>query len=595
MNLRQTEKEWILRQAPVHLSKEHINITAQQIGIPEEIIKFLAARGLDNEKEIKEFLVPSLSLLPRPTLMKGMTKAIDLLSEGLQSRKPITVYGDFDADGVTSTAVLSLFFAELNVPFQYYIPDRLKEGYGLNVEAVNKIYETCKPQQGGPGILVTADCGISDVGPVDAAKQLGFTVIITDHHRPPAELPPADAILNPLQPGCDFPYKNLAGVGVAFFLILGLRSRLTEIGHWTEDNIPNLKSYMDLVAIGTVADQMPITECNRIIVKAGLEIINRDRRIGLQKLLHNSNCKGAEVRAEDIAFRIAPRINAIGRIDSAGKAVELLMTDMLEDAEKLADELEKANTTRKEIEAAILTEATHMISSDTIETSNSLLLFQNDWHQGVLGIVASKLAETFNRPTILLTEFSRGNTLEHEYWVKGSGRSVEGLDIHAAVLACREILERFGGHEGAVGLTLSRDNIESFRQRFDQAVGEQLAKGPIVQSIMIDLEASLDILLDNKFLSAYALLAPFGNGNPEPIFCITGQKLSNPRQVGTNHLRFTIVKNGKYVDGVGFGFADCIPDAKNSLMDIAFHLKLNSFMGQNKWEMQAVALRPSLH
>jgi len=507
----------------------------------------------------------------------------------------MTVYGDFDADGVTATAVLSLFLAELNVPFQYYIPDRLKEGYGLNIEAVNKIYETCKQQQGGPGILVTADCGISDVGAVDAAKKLGFTVIITDHHRPPAELPQADAILNTLQPGCNFPYKNLAGVGVAFFLILGLRSKLIEIGHWPENKIPNLKSYMDLVAVGTVADQVPITECNRIIVKAGLEIINRNKRIGLQKLLHNSNCKGAAIRAEDIAFRIAPRINAIGRIDSAGKAVELLMTGTPEHAERLADELEQANTTRKEIEAEIFAEAKHLVSADTFETPNSLLLFQSNWHQGVLGIVASKLAETFNRPTILLTEHSRVNNQGHENMVKGSGRSVEGLDIHAAVLACREMLVRFGGHEGAVGLTLSRENVELFRQRFDQAVGEQLAKGPAIQSIMIDLEANLDILLDKKFLSAYTLLAPFGNGNPEPVFCMTGQKLSNPRLVGSNHLRFTIFENGKYMDGIAFGFADLMQDVKNSLMDIAFHLKLNSFQGQNKWEMQAVALRPSVH
>ena len=589
---RQPETEWILRPFPKDISREQIEKTAETAGIPEQIVRFLAARGYVRESDIKEYLSPSLGKLPRPHHMKGMTAAVKLFLDGLASSRPITVYGDFDADGVTATAVLFQFFSELAVPLQYYIPDRLLEGYGLNAAAVRNICQSNVSQYNDPGILITADCGISDDAAVETAKKLGFTVIITDHHKPPEKLPPADAIINPLQPGCDFPFKNLAGVGVAFFFILGLRSELISNKHWPANNIPNLKSYMDLVAIGTVADQVPITGCNRIIVKAGLEILSRGNRLGLKKLLENANTSGTEVNSEDIAFRIAPRINAIGRLDSARKAVDLLCTNEQETAARLAADLEMANNSRKKIEAEIFIEATDMVSSLT-GVKNSLLLYKNDWHQGVLGIVASRLADTYGRPTILLTEYTANDFSDGESLVKGSGRSIEGLDIHAAVFSCRELLVRFGGHEGAVGVTLPRESIVSFRKRFDLAVGEQLQENVPNASLVIDAESTIDVLQDKKFLAAYNLLAPFGNGNPEPIFCMNGQNMINLRHIRSNHLRFTIRDNGRLIDGIGFGFAGFIPEAERSLMDIAFNLRFNSYMGQNKWEMFTVALRPS--
>ena len=592
MTSQQSERTWLLRQFPTGVPQKQL---AEQVGIPEEIIKLLILRGFSDESSINDFLTPSLSQLPRPHLMKGMTEAVSILVESLKTREPITVYGDFDADGVTSTAVLSLFFTELSAPLRYYIPDRLTEGYGLNIEAVRKICDTNKEQYGKPGVLITVDCGISDEEVVNEAKQLGFTIIITDHHKPPGKLPLADAILNPLQPGCDFPCKNLAGVGVAFYLILGLRSEMIENGHWPEDKIPNLKSYMDLVTIGTVADQVPITECNRIIVKAGLEILSQGNRIGLQKILGKTRGYETEVTTEDIAFRVAPRINAIGRIGSALKAVELLETRVPGDAEKLANELEDANNARKAIEANIFDEATHMISSDTIETTNSLLLYKNNWHQGVLGIVASRLTDKYNRPAILLTDFSQEDTPEMNRLVKGSGRPIEGLDIHMAISSCKEMLERFGGHKGAVGLTLPKDKIEPFRQELDRIIGELLEKTSQAPSLMIDMEAPLEVLSDKNFISAYRLLAPFGSGNPAPVFCMNKQKLSKPRLVGNNHLRFTIMEKGKSMNGIGFGFGNYIQEAQNSLMDIAFALKLNSYMGQDKWEIHLVALRPTTH
>ncbi|KPJ98744.1 MAG: hypothetical protein AMJ60_07360 [Desulfobacterales bacterium SG8_35] len=575
------------------MSENKLNEIARDLGIPEAIAKILADRGLSDTQSINDFLAPSLQQLPRPHLMKGMGEAVAIILDALKFQKPVTVFGDFDADGVTSTAVLSLFFRELGVPFRTYIPDRLAEGYGLNSEAVRKIHDSNMQKWGTAGVLLTADCGISDGHIVNEAKKLGFRVIVTDHHKPPEDLPRADAIINPLQPGCPFPCKNLAGVGVAFYLILGVRSELMTNGYWPEDKIPNLKSYLDLVAIGTVADQVPVTDCNRIIIKAGLEVFNLAGRVGLQKLLENAKWAGTTVSVEDIAFRIAPRINAVGRIGSAHRAVKLMTTSFTEEAQHLAEELEDANNARKSIEADIFAEAVHMVSPEALETANSLVLYNNSWHQGVLGIVASRLSNQFCRPVILLTDCSPEDNGEPLKMVKGSGRSIEGLDIHEAVSSCREMLQRFGGHAGAVGLTLQADNIESFRQRFDAFITAQYKKCSLTPSLSIDMQTTLNDLSDQEFLAVYTALAPFGAGNPEPVFCMRSQKLSNARLVGANHLRFTIMEHDKLMNGIGFGFGNLAAEAQNTLMDLAFTLRLNAYMGQEKWELSIVDLRPS--
>jgi single-stranded-DNA-specific exonuclease len=444
------------------------------------------------------------------------------------------------------------------------------------------------------GVLLTADCGISDVEMVAEAKKLGFTVIITDHHKPPVELPPADAILNPLLPDCPFPCKNLAGVGVAFYLVLGLRSELITNGHWPEDRIPNLKAYMDLVAIGTVADQVPVTGCNRIIVKAGLEILNLGDRIGLQKLLDIARSNGSGINAEDISFRMAPRINAAGRIGSAKTAVELLTTTETAEAQKLAEELDAANNLRKGIEASIFEEAVHMASSEPLETVNSLVLYKSDWHQGVLGIVASRLSDQYNRPAILLTDCSDEDDPMRKC-LKGSGRSISGLDIHQAVSACQEILERFGGHEGAVGLTLHEQNLEQFSTLFDKAVHNQFIAGTLstAPSLLIDGEISLPELTDVQFLASYDKLAPFGRGNEEPVFSMKNQRLVNMREVGNNHLRFTVQDNSTLIHGIGFNLGHHLPLAQKNEMDLAFSLRFNTFRGSDSWELRLIDLKPS--
>jgi single-stranded-DNA-specific exonuclease len=594
MDFSQSGKKWLLRQLPAETTEEQIQKIARSLSLPEAIVRILALRGMSVMEQVKDFMAPSLQQLPHPFIMKGMPEAVAILQEAIHLQKPVTVFGDFDADGVTSTAVLSLFFTQIGVPFRTYIPDRLREGYGLNSNAIKTIYAGNMQQWGEAGIILTVDCGISDTDIVDEARALGFKVIITDHHKPPEKVPEANAIINPLQSGCNFPCKNLAGVGVAFYLVMGLRSALIEKSHWPEQNIPNLKLYMDLVAIGTVADQVPVTGCNRIIVKAGLEVLNQSGRVGLQKLLDTasaSNC-GA-VTVEDIVYRMAPRINAAGRIGSAHTAVKLITTNCPADALEFAEELEKANNDRKNIESVIFAEAGQMVSAEILETANSLVLYKNDWHQGVLGIVASRLSDQFYRPVILLTDCRQEDNGAPHNLVKGSGRSIEGLDIHEAVSSCQGMLHRFGGHAGAVGLTLPAENIEPFRQQIDTIIGAQKEKYSMAPNLLIDMEMTLDALHDPAFLAAYATLPPFGSGNREPVFSMTGQKLTNARLVGSNHLRFTIKGRGRSMNGIGFGFGNLVDISQNTLMDLAFTLRLNSYMGQQKWELNLLDLHQS--
>ncbi len=586
------KKEWQVRSLPAGVTEELLQKTGAALGLPKAIVRLLALRGLSDRETIAGFLNPSLAELPRPRSMKGMDDAVAILLRAVAQKKPVTVFGDFDADGVTATALLSLFFRELDLPGTSYIPDRLQEGYGLNHEAIRKIHADNMGRWGEAGVLVTVDCGISDAEVVTAARELGFAVIVTDHHRPPAELPPADAVLNPHQPGCPFPCKNLAGVGVAFYLLLGLRSALVEQNHWEENSIPNLKSYMDLVAIGTVADQVDLTGCNRIIVRNGLEILNRAERLGLVKLLDTAGKRGGEVTVDDIAFRVAPRINAVGRIGSAAAAVRLMTTTDPAEAQHLAMELEHANSTRKEIEAAVFDEAAGMILRDELNTLNSLVLYRNNWHPGVLGIVANRLVEKFCRPAILLTDVPGDDRDDAVRLVKGSGRSVEGIDLHAAIASCHEMLHRYGGHAGAVGLTLGAESIGTFRKEFNAFVAHESAEESVTPILHIDQHVSLADLADPDFLAAYGSLGPFGAGNREPVFCLRGRQLANSRLVGGNHLRFSILEDGLAVNGIGFNFGSFLDQTRSIPLDLAFTLRLNSWQGQDNWELNLVDLQP---
>ena len=566
---------------------------AKELSMPPAIINLLSLRGVLKKEDIVEHLNPSLNKLPRPNLMKGMDSAVSILAEAVTKQRPVGIFGDFDADGITSTALLYLFLQELKVPVVSYIPNRLTEGYGLNSKGIEEIYANNMQNAGEPGILLTVDCGISDAERVSEAKQLGFSIIVTDHHKPPAELPDADAILNPLQPGCHFPFKDLAGVGVAFYLILGLRSHLMASGHWQDDEIPNLKSYMDLVAIGTLADQVTVLGINRIIIKAGLEVLSLNPKVGVRKLLDSSNFNGRAIETDDIAFRLAPRLNAAGRVGSAQTAVELLTTVDPDNAARLAGELEQANDLRKEIERTVFEDAAEMAAEEIQQGRKSIVLYNGNWHAGVLGIVASRLTDAFNCPTILLTD-SILEDLQGEELVKGSGRTIEGLDLFEAIVGCSGLLIRYGGHTGAAGLTLCKKDIALFSEKFDRLIANNMPGDDFLPQLLIDRQTSIHEIGDMDFLSSYARLSPFGQSNPKPIFSLSGQKLHSAKLVGKNHLRFAVEDNNCSLQGIGFGFGDMLPVVQEqSLMDIAFTLHLNSYMGRENWEIRLVDIKPS--
>jgi single-stranded-DNA-specific exonuclease len=585
MALSRTGKRWQLRPLPDNTTMADCQNLAARMHLPLPVVRLLAKRGLTDAAAIHSFLNPSLGDLPSPLSMKGMKRAVGIIVAAIKEQRTIIVYGDYDADGITATALLTLFIQECGGRVSHYVPNRFAEGYGLNSRAVQKICTQDDGERGGK-VLITVDCGISNATEVDLAKRLGCSVIITDHHMPSKELPPADAVLNPLQPGCSFQFKYLAGVGVAFFLVMGLRKGLHDQGFWQQDAIPNLKNYLDLVALGTIADLVPLRDTNRILVSGGLAVMNSRLRLGLAKLLNQAtgNVKyNHQIGAEDVAFKLTPRINAVGRMNSGDKGVALLTTDNEPLAAELAAKMEQANTERKEIQHQILSNARIQAEGLLKQNKNTLVIAGSDWHVGVLGIVASQICESFHRPTIVLSiEADR---------IKGSGRSVKGMNLHEALSLCADYIEQFGGHKRAAGLTIAPGNLENFSAKFEQVAAALLSKDDLVPRLEFDDHLEQELLFNKTFLQHYVRLAPFGKGNPEPLFVCDQLKFSSARIVGANHLKFTLQDNGTNRNGIGFGLGFVLDEMNDNPDMGAFHLRYNHFQGKGNWEMNLVDLQ----
>jgi single-stranded-DNA-specific exonuclease len=582
MALSRTGKRWQMRPLPDTISNDDCRQLAKQLDLPLSVIGLLAKRGLTDAQAIHSFLNPSLRDLPSPFSMKGMQQAVGNIADAIIEQRPIIVYGDYDADGITATALLILFIQKCGGRVSHYVPDRFEEGYGLNSRAVQTI---CTQENGATEekVLITVDCGISNAAEVHEAKRLGCSVIITDHHTPPIKLPEADAVLNPLQPGCTFPFKHLAGVGVAFFLVMGLRKELYDRGFWQPDAVPNLKNYLDLVALGSIADLVPLRDINRILVSGGLEVMNSRMRLGLAKLYTIANGNNPQITAEDVAFKLAPRINAVGRMNSADKAIALLTTDNAALAAKMAQELEEANEQRKEIQQQLISNARSQAEGLIQKKRNALVLAGNDWHVGVLGIVASQICESFHRPTIVLSiEANR---------IKGSGRSVKGMNLHEALSLCADYIEQFGGHKRAAGLTIAPDNLEKFREKFEQVTTAMLSEDDLVPRLEYDDHLEQHLLFNKTFLQHYVRLAPFGKGNPEPLFVCDRLKFSSARIVGANHLKFTLQDNETSRNGIGFNLGFVLEEMNDTTNMGAFQLRYNRFQGKGNWEMNLVDVK----
>jgi single-stranded-DNA-specific exonuclease len=471
--------------------------------------------------------------------MKGMEGAVARIVRAVEAGERIACYGDYDVDGVTSTTLLAGFLRAAGADVETYVPHRLVEGYGLNAAAVGRLASR------GVRLLVTLDCGITSVAEVAEAARLGVDVIVVDHHTVPVELPAARAILNPHQPGCGYPSRHLAAVGVAFNLALALRRRLRERGRFGAARPePNLREALDLVALGTIADVVPLVEVNRVLVRFGLAEIGKARRPGVRALLRVAGVPSGDVAASHVGFRLAPRLNAAGRLDDAGRGVRLLSTQDPAAADALAEELDRENRARQEIERQILEEALADAAERVAAGARGLVLSRPGWHPGVVGIVASRVVERFHRPAVLVG-VSDGVG-------KGSGRSISAFHLHDALAACAGSLLRFGGHRHAAGVTLAPEAIPAFREAFERHAAGALTDDDLVPHTRI--EGWIDPgELDERAAADLEKLAPFGAGNPEPVFGVRGRP-SRARQVGAGgaHLKLVLAER----DAIAFQMGD---------------------------------------
>jgi len=562
---------WDIFRCPPELRDE----LSKKLDIPPLVAQLLIKRGITDSQEGERFLSPLLQHLHDPFLMKDMDKAVDRVVQALKNRDKITIYGDYDVDGITACTLLMDFLCSLGAQTSYYIPHRLKEGYGLNADALKKIAAQ------GTSLLITVDCGVSDREEIELAQQLGIDTIVVDHHEPPPLTSPAYAVLDPLQPDCHFPFKGLAGVGVAFHLVIALRRRLRDAGFWHNNTEPNLHRYLDLVALGTIADIVPLIDVNRVFVKHGLKELEDSIRPGIVALKEVSGIGKEEISTGHVGFRLAPRLNAGGRIASAQMGVELLLTQDSERAYRIAAELDQANRERQGIEERIYQEAKEIMGRDGLLDRHSIILSSDEWHPGVIGIVASRIAEEFWRPTILIAlDGDEG---------KGSARSIAGFHIYEGLQACENHLVGFGGHKYAAGLTISRDMINAFRNAFEEVVAKQMGDEDFTPTILVDAEVDL-VEITPELLNYLSRFPPYGPSNPKPIFS-TREKLpiQDIRTMGRNTLKFMIRENTRTYEAIGFGMGDQSQQL-TSKVTIAFHPRINEWQGVQKLQLELKAL-----
>ena len=550
-------------------------------GLSPLLCQILVNRGLTDAERAQAFLRPSLYDLEDPYRLYGMERAIARLLQALRSQDAMAVYGDYDVDGVTGTALLLIFFRELGLHVPYYIPERSSEGYGLNVAAMHQL--------AGEGIrlLITVDCGITAVEEVAVARQLGIDTIITDHHQPPEALPDAYALLNPHQPACHYPNKHLCGVGVVFKLITALRAACREANLFT-DRLPNLKRHLDLVALGTIADVTPIRDENRIIVAYGLREIEQTRKPGLQALRRVSQREGKPADAGEVGFHLAPRINATGRLGSAAQSVALLTAVDPQEAQALAQALDRANQERRDMQRAIEDAVHERITRQYgPEPPAAIVLGDAAWHHGIVGIVAARIAEKYHRPTFLLQI--------HDGVARGSGRSIPAFDLYLGLQHCAQWLQRYGGHKYAAGLTMDAAQLPYLQEAFIRYADDVLDPSDLQPTLALDAIVPLQAMtLD--FVEQMEALAPYGAGNPTPVLGAYDVRIASTiRRLGQQgqHAKFQVRQEATKLEVIAFQQADHVLSfAPEAPLDIAFTPILNTWQGRYNVELQLRALRP---
>lgn len=570
-----TQNRWVFKP---NGDKKTVNLMQNELGIPNTVANLLVQRGITDFESAKHFFRPDLRQLHDPFQMKDMQKAVDRINLALKNEEPILVYGDYDVDGTSAVSLVYTYLSKLTNSISYYIPDRYNEGYGVSYQGIDFA------EDNGFSLIIALDCGIKAIEKIDYANNKNIDFIICDHHLPGDEIPNAVAVLDPKQENCNYPYKELCGAGVGFKLIHALCLN----NAWEESEVFDL---IDIAAIAIAADIVPITDENRIISTLGLEKINTAPRPGIEVIFAQSKKENKRVVNSDLVFTAAPRINAAGRMDSGQKAVDLLCSKSIEEANKIASNIEVYNSNRKEEDRKITEEAIQMIEEDDfLKNAKSSVLYQPYWHKGVVGIVASRVIESYYRPTIILTK--SGDK------VAGSARSVKGYNVYDAIDACSDVITQFGGHKYAAGLTMDEKNINAFREKFEKVVSNTITDEQLNPEISIDAEISIKELQSEqnggmpKLFRLINQFEPFGPQNMTPVFCLKGV-IDNGwgKIVGDNHLKLTITHPEHQeikVSAIAFNFGHLeghiLTDRKP--FDIAFSLEKNEWNGSTSLQLK---------
>ena len=517
----------------------------------------LVNRGITDKEKIRQFLEPTRQDFYNPYLMKDMEIAVERIIKAIENQEKVIIYGDYDVDGITSTTVLKKFFKDLGLEVSYYIPNRLNEGYGLNKKAIDNIVNE------GYSLMITVDCGISAVEEIDYANSLGLETIITDHHEPGEVLPRALAVVDNKRKDSTYPFRDLAGVGVAFKLCqaIGIKLGLKE---------ETYLKYLDIVCVGTISDIVPLVDENRVITKLGLLLVKQTKNMGLKSIINSSGY--SNIDSNTISFGVAPRINACGRMGKAEEALELLLSTDIYKVNELTKKLNEHNKERQEIEKSICESALEKIEKNHLDENRTIVVGGEDWHHGVIGIVSSKITDMYFKPSILLS-------FEEDGIGKGSGRSIPGFDLHQALTKCQNTLEKFGGHSMAVGITIKKEKLEEFREEF-----EEIAKKEKIEEIVpiLNVDAKIELnSVDKEIIESLKALEPFGEANKMPIFAFKNLRIDSIRALSEGkHLKLTLKENNRIINAIGFNMGILAEEYRiGDKIDVAGILEINTFNG----------------
>ncbi len=537
--------------------KEKVDELKSKYNISELLATILVNKNITTQKEINEFLNPTRNDFFDPFLMNDMDIAIKRIKKAIENQEKVIIYGDYDVDGITSITVLKSFLKDVGLDVDYYIPNRLEEGYGLNKNAIDEIAKREYK------LMITVDCGISAIEEVDYANSLGIEVIITDHHEPGDEIPKALAVIDNKRKDSKYPFRELAGVGVAFKVSQALAQSMNV-------REEEYLKYLDIVCVGTISDIVPLVSENRVITKLGLKLVKQTRNMGLRAIINSSGY--SQINSTTISFGVAPRINACGRMGKAEQALKLLLSKDIYEVNKLTQELNSYNRERQEIEKEIFENVLTKIEQNNLAKNRTIVVGGENWHHGVIGIVSSKITEKYFKPSILLS-------FEEDGTGKGSGRSIPGFDLHEALMKCENCLEKFGGHSMAVGLTIKKENLEQFYKEFEKIAEENKTEN-IVPIINVDAKIELD-KIDKSVVEDLKQLEPFGEANKTPTFALKNIRIDSIRALSEGkHLKLTLRENNQIINAIGFNIGELAEAYKiGDKIDIAGVLEINTFNG----------------